>query len=498
MNIGNSSSVQASSSQQPLLNITQREITNRIHTCVGRTEIQQREAPGKQNFVELQTNLVENILPFVNTAEVIPPTEPEIEPQETSLDGKWHAWRNAEQEILWKPANTEGPVKRFLGEQCEEFSFCPQSQYLMIPQVEMLSSQEMKAFFAEQMELLRKKNANLDFTRPAALASTITSFLLMGGDFAIVSGILWKGALLKVGTLLIAPIWLTSSATVLLTLGAAGTGGVFIKNKIEKSDLIKNIPLPSTEPAQAPKQEEQAQEETIEMQEPAEEATYQRITLHFEPTREAIKPKASKIMYIKGTISSSVFSADKKHFFTVVDGKTIKQWSTKTGKIEKNIEPCAPPTSTATPSVANKPASITELKISPRGKWLLLAEVHPQDSVKKASMWLYSRQHGRIQSHFSLTTTNTVQFEFSPCERSLAVLEGGHTLLRLTTESGEFQRKRLDPPLTPIQRIHWVQNELQVVGADNRIWKIIPVENSLYPQLIPPLPQRSVRFSMLS
>ncbi len=500
VNIGPSSSVQATNAPPSPLNMEQRVAKNTIGTFIGQAKIQHREAPDNTTaFTELENNLNTGLLPLLKTPPVVskPAPEPEIEPQEISLDGKWHAWRNAEKEIICKPADSEGPVKQFSGEGCEEFTFCAQSQYLMLPHVEMLSSHAVKALRAEQAEVLAWKNAFINSLERAAEISGLATIATAAGEVAVLKGMLLKGVIWKIGTVLIAPIWVTTSATALIALGAVGARGILAKNKFEQSDLLKNSLL---QPAPSPQVHEprlQAQEE-IEMlasAEEAEDAAYQRITLRFEPTRAEIKPQPAKVMHIKGTVSSSAFSADKKHFFTVIDGKTIKQWSTKTGKLEKSIEPCESTDSKAS-SIANKPTSITELTVSPQGKWLLLAEMNAKGSAQTATIWLYSHKHARVQSHFALTPAQNVQFKFSPCERWLAVLEGNTTILLLSTESGAFQKKPVDPLLGIIQNISWDHNTLQIVGEKKHIWKITPIRGILDCKLIAPILREPEQFKI--
>ncbi len=481
MNIGNSSSVQATSSHQTDAHMRRREARTFFETYLGRERILAREPAGNDDSL---TELADDFI-----AGLFPPSEPtDLRQQEISPDGKWLAWRDEGGDIICKPVYAKGPVKLFAGEGCKEFTFCAKSQYLIRPEVKTLSQEEVSVLQAEQRELLNDIDT---FKNIATFLSGSFSVAIAGADIAIIQGALLKGFAIKLGTLLVTPIWVSAPATALAVVGTISSRNLLKKQKNEKLELLVN-----TQPQQ--KKSPQAEEE-LEMlaQASTDKEIYQRITLHFEPTRAEIKPQAPRIIHIKGNVSSTAFSADKKHFFTVIDEKTIKQWSTKTGKLEKSIEPCQP-VDAAVSSTANKPTSITELKVSPKGKWLLLVEVDTQSTNHSAKMWLYSRKHARMQSHFELATTNGVQFEFSPCERWLAVLEGGNTLLHLTTESGEFQSTRLDAALMPIQHIRWENNELQVVGANHRVWRIISVGDALHAQLIPPLSRGTLRYSMLS
>lgn len=461
-----------------------REARTFFETYLGRERILAREPAGNDDSL---TELADDFI-----AGLFPPSEPtDLRQQEISPDGKWLAWRDEGGDIICKPVYAKGPVKQFTGEGCKEFIFCAKSQYLMRPEVQTLSEEEVKVLQAEQTELLKKINLFNGFTAVATAISGSLSVAIAGADIAIIQGAIFKGAIWKVGTLLIAPAWISAPATVLVVAGTIGGTNLLTKQKNEKLELLVNTPPQQKKSPQA--------EEQLEMlaQASTDKEIYQRITLHFEPTRAEIKPQAPRIIHIKGNVSSTAFSANKKHFFTVIDKKIIKQWSTKTSKLEKSIEPCQPTDAAASSSV-NKPTSITELKVSPKGKWLLLVEVDTQSTNHSAKMWLYSRKHARMQSHFELASTNGVQFEFSPCERWLAVLEGGNTLLHLTTESGEFQSTRLDAALMPIQHIRWENDELQVVGANHRVWRIISVGDALHAQLIPPLSRGTLRYSMLS
>ncbi len=504
MNVGSSSSIQATpSSSSETTNLFHRQVRTFADTYAGKQKILQNEHP--DNAEKIHSELSDLVESFVESVASVPATESGPE-KVYSPDGKWVAWRDvASEKIICKPADAEGPLQRFSAQGCERFSFCENNQYLILPKLRVLSSEEVQVFLAEQAALRKTTSDNMIVSGVLGSFSGVMALVSGGAEAAILQGLLFKGTLLKLGALLIAPVWLTGAITVITTLGSAGALYALIENHCRRRAIM---PLPNQTQNNNPQvqidsSQEQNNNPQVQSDSPPEplaetqELPYQRIALHFEPTRADLPSKKSISMTIKGVVSFTAFSADKAHFFMVIDQKIIQQWSTKAVELQKSIDVCKSSESEDL-AAANKPTAITEVLPSAQGKWLLLAEATNNDNASGAKMWLYSREDERIQSHFELTIPQDAQFVFSPSEKWLAVLEGGKTILCLCTESGAFKKKPLDNTFVRIRELGWQRNELRAIGIDNSEWIVIPSGETLHLQPVKRFSAETLRFSSFS